>query len=118
MAMIVLGVALLGTGAFFVYGLGHMEEQKTRRVALEVASARLDRLLAMDYAGVVSGAESGVSVGAYSGTVTTAVSEQSDGSPVYYYKTVTVTVSWQKQGRPFDVALTSIVGRRWTDAAD
>jgi len=114
-ALVVLAVALLGTGSFFVYAFGQMEELKTKRIALELASAELDRMLAVDYSDVVSGTQSGVTLGDYTATVTTVVTERSAGSPAYDYREVVVTVSWQKQGRALEVVLSTIVGKKWSD---
>lgn len=114
-ALVILGMALLGTGGFFVYAFGQMAELKIRRVALEMASAELDRMLAADYSDVVSGTQTNIALAGYTATVDTAATEKSAGSPTHYYKEVVVTVSWQKQGRPFSVVLSTFVGKKWSE---
>jgi len=108
-ALTLLSVVVLGAAGFFVHSLRSIQDARTKRIALQVASSQLDRLLAADYEDVVSSTDSAAMVGDFPASVTTEVTERSDGNA--RYKEVEVTLGWQIGSRTLSVTLTTIVGK-------
>jgi len=87
-ALIILVIVILGGGAYFFYGRLGINREGYRRVALELASQKLEELKAGDYDAIPDKEETTINLS--SETFTTEVnSTKEDG-----YKKVTVTVSW------------------------
>ena len=110
-ALMILGIMMLGTGAFFAHAMNLIENARSSRVALEAASARIDEALTAAY-DTVRDANETTTVGEWPATIACAITERSAGTPVYRYKEITVTVTWSKRGADHTVSLTGIVGRR------
>jgi len=90
-ALLILVIVIVGGGAYFFYGRVGIKREEYRRVALELASQRLEELKAMSYSStdLEEGETDKPTDNLPSGTITTdVVSVDSD------YKKVKVTVSW------------------------
>ena len=109
-AMVLLGIAMVGTAGFFVHSIELIDAAKGRRIALEMVSSRMDQLLASDFDDVVDATETGVQVGQWDATMTTAVTTCTEGSA--QYKEVAVTAAWTRGAQAQSVAFTSIVGKQ------
>lgn len=108
--IVLAGVVALGAAGFFYHSISLIDNSRTKRIALELVSSRLDDALASTYDSVLPSTESGVTVGNWTGTALTQVTEYSEGSA--HYKVVQVTIKWQKAGNTYQVALSTIVGEK------
>jgi prepilin-type N-terminal cleavage/methylation domain-containing protein len=116
MALVILAVLAVGSSAVFGHSFGMIETSRSKRLALDLASSRLDRLQSAgtSYADVAAASETEITVGPWPGSVTTEVDEKSESTMdgTIYYKEVTVTVSWIKNQQTNSVSLDTIVGKK------
>ncbi len=112
MALVILTITSVGSGAFFYQAFGMIETYRSKRLALDIASARLDRLQSAgtNYADVADTSETGLTIGQWPATLSTQVTERFDAPA--RYKEVKVTVSWIKDQQNHQVSLESIVGKK------
>jgi len=110
-ALVILGIMMVGTSAFFAHAMNQIEDARSNRIALETASAKIDEALTAAYDTIRSNTES-TTVGEWPATITRTITERSAGSPTYRYKEITATVTWTKRGAGHTVSLTGIVGNR------
>lgn len=100
-ALFILVIVILGGELYFYYGRSGIKKEEHRRVALELASRRLEELKATDYDSISGSTETIDTLP--SGEITTVVQNQ-DG-----YKKVTVTVSWGESPGTTKVELVTLI---------
>jgi type II secretory pathway pseudopilin PulG len=107
-AIVLIGIVAVGSAVFFVHSLDMVEVTRSRRLALELASSRLDDLRAGHYEDVVADADGeAVRVGPHSGTLRTTVTEPDSRDGLY--REVVVTVSWTKGARAYRVSTATLI---------
>lgn len=87
-ALVILVIVILGGSLYFFYGRLGIKREEYRRVALELASQRLEELKAGDYGAIPDNEETTVNLSSETFT-TKVISTEEDG-----YKKIAVTVSW------------------------
>jgi type II secretory pathway pseudopilin PulG len=111
MGVMIIMIAIVGTFAYFTYGRTALDLAGHKRIAAEIASARLEEMRGVAYAKLLTKAETDtvVSMGEVDGkrsTIITDVDEDNDGK--VDYRVVTARVTWLKNGRTQTVELVTI----------
>jgi len=106
-AVLIFGLVAIGAMTFFMYGRSHINAAGNRRLAVELARARLEQLKAGSYSSVVSGSESGLALGDIQATRTTTVVERNTASG--RYKEVSVCVRWPQHDPQNEIWLYTII---------
>jgi Tfp pilus assembly protein PilV len=107
-ASIVLLVGVIGAFAYFTYGRTALNIDAHRRVALEVATSRMETIRSCDCANIASYEETDEPVqieGNYGYRTTHIDSIDEDGDSTTDYYNVTVTVAWTENARNMSVQL-------------
>lgn len=108
LAIIMLGLVLIGGSAFFFYGSSFSHRAKFARIALELVEEKIDLLKEGSFLSIKNEEEI-LSIGNLSFTRKTMVeSVDEDGNGKADYKKVKVRVSW---GRGENVEVDTIIGR-------
>ena len=109
-AILLLSIVAVGSAGFFYQSLAMIEEYRSRRLAMELATSEIDSLRKSHYTDIKPYEISGLMIGNWVSEIIVTVNEVAEGDA--RRKEVEVTVNWGMPVGEKTLSLNTIVGKR------
>ncbi|MBF0521449.1 MAG: hypothetical protein HQL24_00165 [Candidatus Omnitrophica bacterium] len=100
MSLLLIGIVVAGSTSFYLYANNYLKSATNKRIAMEMASAKMEQIKNVAYANLANETATSVIInGAITGSQTVTVSDvDDDANGTNDYKKVEVAIAWNQPG--------------------